>query len=471
MTGKQKIPSLQLFNTLTRKKEPFKTLREGVASVYTCGPTVYNFAHIGNYRTYVFEDLLRRTLEYFGFQVNQVMNLTDVDDKTIRGAIQKGCTLDEYTKPYKEAFFADEQTLGIERVEHYPKATQYISQMIALIQKLMDKGVAYLGKDGSVYFSIAGYPEYGKLSHLPLEELRAGASNRVDSDEYEKGHVGDFVLWKGYDAERDGSIYWESPFGKGRPGWHLECSTMAMEILGETIDLHIGGVDNMFPHHENEIAQSEAATGCCFSPFWMHSEHLVVEGRKMAKSAGNFFTLRDLLDKGYTGREVRYLLLQAHYRTQLNFTFAGLEGARASLQRIDACVRRLRQVDGEGKEGASQVEALITKTRNAFESSLADDLNISAALAALYDCIHDTHAMIDGERLGKRGAEEILHLIEAVNRVLGVLEGNGEDESVPDEVVQAVAERTQARQTRDWARADALRDQIARLGFTVEDTR
>ena len=389
---------LKLYNTASRQKEVLTPLEPGFIRMYTCGPTVYNFAHIGNFRTYIFEDLLRRTIKFFGFQMIQVMNLTDVDDKTIKGAIAKSITLDEFTQPFKEAFFQDLKTLSIEPAEHYPAATDYIPEMIAMIQVLLDKGVAYHGNDGSVYYAIKKFPRYGCLSHLHLEDLQAGASDRVASDEYEKEHAADFVLWKNYDSERDGKIFWESPFGSGRPGWHLECSAMAMKILGDTIDIHVGGIDNMFPHHENEIAQSEACSGKTFSKLWMHAEHLVVDSKKMAKSLGNFLTLRDLTEKGFTGRQVRYLLLQNHYKTQLNFTFQGLEAAKSTLQRLDDFIQRLHTVGKEDPTGL--IDPLAQKAYNNFSAALADDLNISLALAALFDFVREVNGLCDATKSG-----------------------------------------------------------------------
>ncbi len=377
--------TLTLYNTASRQKESLVPLQDRHVRMYTCGPTVYNFAHIGNFRTYVFEDLLRRAIKFFGFQLTQVMNLTDVDDKTIRGAIANNVSLDDYTQPYKEAFFEDLKALNIEPAEHYPAATDYIPDMIQMIETLLAKGVAYRGGDGSIYYAISKFPRYGCLSHLHLDELQAGASERVASDEYEKEHVADFVLWKHYDPERDGQIYWESPFGPGRPGWHLECSAMAIKILGETIDIHVGGVDNMFPHHENEIAQSEACSGKPFVKLWMHAEHLVVDHKKMSKSLGNFYTLRDLLNKGYTGTQVRYLLLQTHYKTQLNFTFQGLEAAKSALQRLNDFIQRLQEVDT--RESGGQMEGLCHKALEEFADALADDLNISSALAVIFDFV------------------------------------------------------------------------------------
>lgn len=459
---------IKLFNTITRAKETFQPLSGKHVSLYTCGPTVYNFAHIGNYRTYMFEDLLRRTLEFFGYEVEQVMNLTDVDDKTIRGATRENVSLDAYTKPFKEAFFEDIKTLNIEPAEHYPAATDYIEQMIAMIEKLLDKGFAYKGADGSVYYAIEKFKHYGCLSHLKLDELKSGASERVASDEYEKDNVADFVLWKSYDPERDGKIYWESPFGKGRPGWHLECSAMAMEILGETIDIHCGGVDNMFPHHENEIAQSEACSDRTFVKWWLHSEHLIVDNKKMSKSLGNFFTLRDLLDKGYTGTQVRYMLLQTHYKTQLNFTLDGLEAVKHSLQRLQDFVFRLQSIE-EG-DTHHEVDALIDKALHGFAHGLADDLNISVALASLYDFVREVNGRIDQQRLGKTDAEKVLEFLKRLNAVLGVIEFDIQEETIPDDLVKALDDRLAARANKDWAKADQLRDFIQGRGYVIEDS-
>ena len=325
--------TFHLHNTLTRSLDPFEPLVPGTARLYTCGPTVYNFAHIGNFRAYVFEDLLRRWLACKGFKVTQVMNLTDVDDKTIRDSRAAGLPLRDFTARYKQAFFDDIKTLGIQPAERYPAATDHIPEMIDLIQRLFDRGIAYQAPDKSVYFSIDKWPSYGKLARLDRSGMRSGV--RISNDEYEKENVADFALWKAWD-ERDGDVSWPSPWGPGRPGWHIECSAMSMKYLGPSFDLHTGGVDNIFPHHEDEIAQAEAATGQPFATYWMHCAHLMVEGKKMSKSAGNFYTLRDILSRGYTGREVRYLLLSTHYRAALNFTFAGLDAARTALRRLDA---------------------------------------------------------------------------------------------------------------------------------------
>jgi cysteinyl-tRNA synthetase len=459
---------LQFYNTATRQKETIAPLKVGEIKMYTCGPTIYNFAHIGNFRTYMFEDLLRRTLKFFGYKVTQVMNLTDVDDKTIKGAIANKVTLKEFVQPYKEAFFEDLRSLHIEQVEYYPAATDYIPQMIAMIEKLLQKGVAYRGGDGSIYFAIQKFPRYGCLSHLNLDELQAGASDRVASDEYEKDNVADFVLWKSYDPVRDGQIYWDSPFGPGRPGWHLECSAMAINLLGETIDIHVGGVDNMFPHHENEIAQSEACSGNLFAKYWMHVEHLVVDNKKMSKSLGNFFTLRDLISKGFTGTQVRYLLLQTHYKTQLNFTFQGLEGAKNSLQRLNDFIFRLQEIQTE-KEGG-KAEELCQKALAEFAKALADDLNISSALAALYDFIREINALCDAARIGKKEAEQILELMRKFNAVLGVLAFEQKEADIPPELLEAFERRLKARQEKNWKLADELRDFIHQRGYVIEDS-
>lgn len=460
--------TFKLYNTETREKEVVTMQEDNPIRMYTCGPTVYNFAHIGNFRTYVFEDLLRRTLKYFGFQVIQAMNLTDVDDKTIKGAIERGISLQEFTQPYTQAFFEDIATLNIEKVEYYPAATEYISEMIKIIQKLLESGVAYVGTDGSIYYAIKRFPSYGRLSHLHLDELLAGASERMLHDEYEKESIADFVLWKLYDPERDGSIFWESPFGRGRPGWHIECSAMAMKLLGETIDIHVGGIDNMFPHHENEIAQSEAYSCKQFVRHWLHSEHLLVDHKKMSKSLGNFYTLRDLLAKGFSGVEVRYLLLQTHYRTQLNFTFQGLEAARATLERISAFAHRLQAIQEKGTSGF--VVPLIDKARSNFKQALADDLNISIALASLFDLIRESNALCDQNKVGQEEAALLLDYLAECDTVLAVLPLQSQELPIPPELQEAFERRQRARAEKNWAEADACRDLILSRGYFIEDT-
>jgi cysteinyl-tRNA synthetase len=464
------VPSipLKLFNTASRQKEVLQHLESGHVKMYTCGPTVYNYAHIGNFRTYVFEDLLRRTLQFFGLKITQAMNLTDVDDKTIKGAIQNKVTLEAYTKTYIEAFFEDLKVLGIQPVEFYPAATDYIPDMIQLIQNLLEKGLAYKGGDGSIYYSIDKFPHYGCLSHLSRDELKAGASERVAADEYDKDHIADFVLWKAYDPERDGNIYWESPFGKGRPGWHIECSAMAMKLLGETIDIHVGGVDNMFPHHENEIAQSEACSGKTFSKMWLHSEHLVVDGKKMSKSLGNFYTLRDLISKGFTGTQVRYMLMHIHYKAQLNFTLGGLESVKNSLQRLNDFVMRLQEVQTSGATGA--VNEAVQKGLRSFAESLADDLNISAALAAVFDLVREVNALSDAGQVYQGDAQLVLDLLKKTDSVLGIFTFESQLDGIPQDLQEALEKRLQARKDKNWALADSLRDLIVNRGYVIEDT-
>lgn len=453
---------LFIYDTRLRKKVPLIPERDNTVRMYTCGPTVYNFAHIGNLRTYVFEDILRRTILALGMKVNQVMNLTDVDDKTIQGAMQAGISLGAFTHQYKEAFFQDLATLHVQRAEKYTAATDYVDQMITLIQGLLDKGVAYPTGDGNVFFRIEKFPAYGSLSHFCIKDLKAGASERVTGDEYDKENICDFVLWKAYDPDKDGDVVWDSPWGRGRPGWHIECSAMAMHCLGETIDLHVGGQDNIFPHHENEIAQSEAYTGKVFARHWMHSAHLIIDGKKMSKSLGNFYVLGDLLRKGFSGREVRYLLMSTHYRMQLNFTLEGLEGAQKALRRIDDFIDRLGKVDvsGEFDNELSEFE------KKAFEY-FADDLNVSGALGVLFDFIRSTNSALDQGKIGKGGATKILHSLKKIDQVLGIMERGSI--KIPLEIEEALIRRNEARKSKDWALADLFRKKIEDAGFIIED--
>ncbi len=459
---------LNIYNTESREKKPIKLFEgEETLKMYTCGPTVYNYAHIGNYRTYVFEDLLRRTIKYFGFPLYQVMNLTDVEDKTIKGAMEKGISLAAYTQRYKDAFFEDLNTLNIEPVEIYAPATDYIPEMIEMIEVLINKGIAYQGKDGGVYYSIKHFPSYGRLSHLKLEDLKEGASKRVSDDEYDKESATDFLLWKPYNKERDGDTSWESPFGKGRPGWHIECSAMATHILGKTIDIHVGGVDNIFPHHENEIAQSEGCTGKHFVRHWIHAQHLIVNGKKMSKSLGNFYTLRDLLEKGYTGPEIRYLLLSTHYRTQLNFTLEGIDAARQTLRRFSDFISRLRSANATSYE---PIDPIIEKCRVEFKGALGDDLNISVALASLFEMMKWVNLLIDRNGLSKILAESVLTFLEGINTVLGVLPLKEESLEISLEIQEAFEKRQAARAAKDWGEADKQRDFIQANGYIIEDS-
>ncbi len=461
---------LKLYNTETREMEDVRAHgADGRLRMYTCGPTIYNFAHIGNFRTYVFEDLLRRSLKFFGFDLVQAMNLTDVDDKTITGATAKKMPLKEFVEPYRVAFFEDLETLNIEKVEFYPAATDYIDEMIEMIEKLMENGSAYRSPNGSIYFSIRSFSSYGRLSHLKLDELKANASGDNEADEYDKDNISDFVLWKAHDPERDGKIFWESPFGPGRPGWHIECSAMAMKLLGESVDIHCGGVDNMFPHHENEIAQSECCSGTHFVHHWVHVEHLLVDHKKMSKSLGNFYTLRDLLNRGYTGREVRYLLLSTHYRTQLNFTIQGLDAARASLERIEALVIRLHAIEETGESPPALTELMKTAD-HAFKEALAHDINSSAALAALFDLVRDLNVLADTGTLTRTGAERALHLLEKWDAVLGVLPLESKELEIPQELQEMLEKRERARKEKNFQVSDEMRQEISDRGYLIEDT-
>ena len=457
------VPKLRFYNTLARRMEVFEPHEPGHARVYTCGPTVYNYAHIGNLRTFVFEDVLRRTLKLFGYRVTHVMNLTDVDDKTIRGAKEAGVPLREYTDRYVEAFFDDLAALRVERAEHYPRATDYIEPMIELIEALRRTGHTY-ESDGSVYFRISSFPAYGRLSGASLDGNIAGA--RVDADEYNKEDARDFVLWK---AAKTGEPAWDAPFGPGRPGWHLECSTMALDLLGPEIDIHAGGVDLIFPHHENEIAQSECAVNRPFVRYWMHAEHLNVEAEKMSKSKGNFFTLSELVDMGHDPVAIRYLLVSVPYRQKLNFTLDGLHAARQSVDRITNTLRRLDHVpiaDGPGHLDP----AVVARFEHDFRTALADDLNTARALAALHTLLREINVALDAGGVSVDVRTQLDHALDDANAVLDVFpEARRVDDSDAD-VDALVAERTAARAARDFARADAIRDQLATRGIVLEDT-
>jgi cysteinyl-tRNA synthetase len=454
--------SLFLYNTMTRAKEEFKPIEKGHVRLYTCGPTVYDFAHIGNFRTFIFEDLLRRFLKFKGYKITQAMNLTDIDDKTIKGAMAKKISLGEYTSFYKTAFFEDIRKLGIERAEFYPEATAHIPEMVDMVKKLIQNGLAY-EVNGNYYFSIAKFPQYGKLSHLDITGLKAGA--RVAADEYEKESVSDFALWKAWD-DKDGEIFWETEVGKGRPGWHIECSAMSMRYLGETFDIHTGGVDNMFPHHENEIAQSEGASGKRFVNYWLHSEHLMVEGIRMAKRYKNYYTLRDILDKGYSPIAVRYVLLSTHYRQQLNFTFDGLASARNGLERYNDFYNNLKDYPGGNSSG--EAIPIIDKMLNGFESALDDDLNISPALAEVFDFIRDINRLKAENKLSSDEGSRALAAMEKADGVLNFL--IKDKATIDDEIENLITERGQAKKNRDFATADKIRSRLLEMGIILEDT-
>jgi len=461
--------ALNLYNTLGRELQPFTPHTAGQVKLYTCGPTVYNHVHIGNLRTFLFEDILRRSLKFLGYEVFQVMNLTDVDDKTIRGAQEAGVELKAFTAPFTEAFFADLDTLHMERAEAYPAATDHIPEMQAIIQQLLDNGHAYTAEDGSVFFRITSDEDYGKLAGFDLEQARQG--ERVASDEYEKEDVRDFVLWK---ATKPGEPKWDSPWGEGRPGWHIECSAMSMKYLGESFDIHCGGVDNIFPHHENEIAQSESATGKPFAHTWLHSEHLIVEGEKMSKSLGNFYTLPQLLEKGCDPRAIRYLFLSVHYRQKLNFTFASLDAAGAALKRVDEMRVRLAEAEETGEPNerlAFHREKLLTD----FTAALEDDLNLSGALAAVFVFVREVNKAIEARKVGPGDKEPLWEALARVDMVLGVLDPGQWDapvvtEGLADGEIEALlAERAEARRNKDFARSDAIRDELAAAGIAIMD--
>ncbi|CAN5755793.1 cysteine--tRNA ligase [soil metagenome] len=461
--------ALRFFNTYSRELEEFRPLDpDGHAvKMYTCGPTVYDHAHIGNFRAYLFEDLLHRHLELRGFQVHRVMNITDVDDKTIRGSQQAGVPLEQFTEPFKRSFFEDLDTLRIKRADEYPAATEqhHVSAMIAMIETLISRDLAYQAEDKSVYFRIRNFPNYGRLAHFNLDELQS--TGRVKNDEYDKEHIGDFALWKAWD-QADGPVKWESPWGPGRPGWHIECSAMATQLLGEQLDIHCGGVDNIFPHHEAEIAQTEGCTGKQFVRYWLHCAHLQVDAQKMSKSLGNFHTLRDVLARGYSGREVRYALMRVHYRAQLNFTWEGMEEARTALARIDDWVARLRAKAAE-EENIEHPRSNAELRSDEFAEALDDDLNISGALGFLFESIRSTNRALDEGALAPAAAREWLEWWQRVDRVLAVTAA--EETGIPAEVAALGVQRVQARLAKEWKKSDDLRDQIAALGWEVRDTK
>ena len=449
--------AIRFWNTMTREKDEFKSIADMSVGLYTCGPTVYNYPHIGNWRTYIFEDILRRHLEYRGYRVKHVMNITDVDDKTIRGTIAQKITLDEYTEPFIQAFFEDRDALNVEPATVYPKATQHVPEMVDLIKKLIDKGFGYKTEDGAIYFDISKFPAYGRLSHFRLDELKVGA--RVKSDEYEKAQVSDFALWKAWD-EGDGEVFWETEIGKGRPGWHIECSAMSSKYLGETFDIHTGAVDNIFPHHENEIAQSEAASGKKFVNFWVHSEHLRVDNRKMSKSLGNFYTLRDVIAKGYDPMVFRYLILGSHYRSKLNFTWQAMDAAKTTLDNLYEFMGRI------DKEHSSDLEIPVARAIDAFGEAMDDDLNTPVALAAIFGLIKEANIH------GKPG-REIFEAMVGFDRILGLqLEERAKaaESEAPAEILALLEQRQQARKSKDFATSDRIRDEILSAGYVIEDT-
>ena len=447
-----------LYNTLTRTKEKFFPIDQVVVRMYTCGPTVYNYAHIGNYRAYIFADILKRVLLYGGYRVKHIMNLTDVDDKTIRDSQKEGKTLKEFTEFYTEEFFKDIKSLNILEPTKFTKATDYIDEMVKIIKKLLDKGLAYKSEDGSIYFDIRKFKGYGKLSHLALEEQKENASGRIKSDEYDKENVQDFALWKAWD-ETDGDVFWETILGKGRPGWHIECSAMSMKFLGEQIDIHTGGVDLIFPHHENEIAQSEGATGKQFVKYWMHNEWVLVDQKKMAKSFQNFYTLKDITDKGADPIVYRFWLLMAHYRTKVNFVWEALEGAETALKRLYSLYLELNPVARE-RQGGSETGSVHQEYKNKFTEYLNDDLDTPRALSLLWDVMKDEN-MSDADKKAT---------ILDFDKVFGLGFDDLKKEVIPENILELVNAREKARQNKDFKKSDELRKEINALGYEIKDT-
>ena len=470
------MAEIQLHNTLSGRVEPFVPQKPGEVRMYTCGPTVYDYAHIGNYRTFVFQDILRRFLRLRGYKLNHVMNLTDVDDRIIANAATAGKKIREYTEKFVQAFFDDCKTLSIEAPEHWIRATDHIGDMVQLIQRLQEKTFTYPG-EGSIYYRIAKFPAYGKLSKIDLTGIQAGA--RVDNDRYEKESARDFALWK---APKPGEHFWETAIGPGRPGWHIECSAMAMKYLGETLDIHTGGVDLAFPHHENEIAQSEAATGKTFARYWLHAEHLLVEGEKMSKSLGNFFTLRDLFAKGYKPSALRLCLASTPYRRQLNFTFNGLQQATNTIERLRNFADRLKQ----GKFPAGEQEGMaarIARAAEEFDASLSDDLNTARSLAAVFDLVRDANIAMDKGAFRQGDVAETQQFLATFDKVFAVLEDNDAQKLQTlgftsaqaglrnEDIEKLIADRTAAKKKRDFATADRIRKELADRGIILEDAK
>ena len=456
---------LQFHNTLTQQVEEFRPAQGNTVRMYTCGPTVYDYAHIGNFRTFTFVDILRRWLRLSGFALDHVMNITDVDDKIIRNAVAQRKTIQEYTKTFGEAFFEDCKSLRLESPERWTPATQHIDDMVAAIERLAAANHTY-NSEGSVYFRIASFPGYGKLSHNDFSGNIAGA--RVDVDEYEKADARDFALWK---APKEGEPAWQTSIGPGRPGWHIECSVMAIKYLGETLDIHAGGVDLIFPHHENEIAQSESLTGKPFSRFWLHAEFLMVEGQKMSKSLGNYYTLRDLLAKGYEPETIRYLLASVPYRKQLNFTFDGLRSARTAIERLRNFKLRLETDNSPGGFNEA-ITARTEKANRDFVDAMDNDLNTAEALAAAFEYVRDANSAMDSGDFRASNATEALDFLKRFDAVFDVIAPTVATNAIADsEVESLVAERNAAKKARNFARADQIREQLLEQGIVLEDTK
>jgi len=463
--------ALRFFNTLTQELEVFHPQKDNTVRMYTCGPTVYNFVHIGNFRTFTFQDILRRWLRYRGYQLDHVMNVTDVDDKIIANAAKEQKSIEEYTERFTKAFFEDAAALRLQQPEHVAHATKHIPEMVAAIQKLADKNYTYTN-DGSTYFRISNFSEYGKLSHNDFAGIRAGA--RVDVDEYDKADARDFVLWK---ARKGNEWFRSTPFGDGRPGWHIECSAMAMSYLGETLDIHAGGVDLIFPHHENEIAQSESITGKPFARFWLHSEHLHIESQKMSKSLGNFYTLRDLLEMGYQPEVIRYLLASVPYRKKLNFTFDGLKAAAKSIERLRDFEARV----ASAKLAAGRNEILSERSAAAirqFEGAMDDDLNTAEALAAVFEYVRAINTALDDQQFQEENRWDAARVLEIFDSLFDVLKPTAATGAAIETVALSngeidgyIQDRQEAKKGRDFARADQIRALLETKGILLEDTK
>lgn len=454
---------LRFYNTLTRKKQEFNPLKDNEVRMYSCGPTVYNYVHLGNLRAYIFVDLLRRYLKYKGFKLKHVMNLTDVDDKTIRDSQKENKPLKEFTEFYTKAFLDDLKTLNIEIPEIMPKATECIDSMVDLVKRLLEKGIAYKTESGDIYFSISKFENYGELARLDVDNLKKNADKRLDnSDEYAKDDARDFALWKAYDKE-DGDVFWETEIGKGRPGWHIECSAMSNKFLDQPFDIHTGGVDLVFPHHTNEIAQSEAAYGKKFVNFWIHNAHLIVNGEKMSKSLGNFYTLRDLIEKGYFAKAIRYELMATHYRQQLDFREDNLKKIPETLQKFYDFLDKLDEVDDDQKNDS--VADLVSEAKSRFEESLDDDLNISGALAAVFELMNSVNKIFSD--IGKEDALKIKETMEAFDSVFGIMDH--EKIAVDPDLQELVNKREEARKNKNWEMADKIRDELKEKGYLIED--
>jgi len=461
--------AVQLYNTLTRNKEAFKEIEPGKVRFYSCGPTVHDFAHIGNFRAFIAFDIIKRYLRYRGYDVMHVMNITDVDDKTIRGAQSAGVGLQEYTDRYTRAFLDDLAALNIEPADLSPRATDHIAEMVELVTRMIEDGFAYR-REGSVYFSIAKFPTYGQLAHMNMDDLQAGASG-VDADEYDKDDARDFVVWKAWQPD-DGDVFWETDLGKGRPGWHLECSCMAMKYLGQTVDIHSGGVDLIFPHHQNEIAQSEAVTGQTFANYWVHNAFVNIDSEKMSKSLGNYLRLQDIAKTPAETRAFRYLVATSHYRTPLNFTQEAIDGAGNTMERLTRFGERLSETQVES--GGDDLAPAIDRARDGFVAHMDDDLNTPRAIASVFGLVNEVDGLIAAGRLDRGGAEMVEAFLEEINGVLGIFYRLPEEDDaqgdLPEDLESLIAERESAREARDWVRADEIRDQLLEQGILLEDT-